>query len=122
MSGSRIDALYTADDGTTQYCINADESNLEMIMGAQVAPNASKERPPKGFTPRYVVLKDISGLYQRKVPVLTPARYAALNGSTPLSIMTEGNSTVISVRVSTKVGERKRHQPKDYDSGLNDGD
>ena len=122
MAGSRIDALYTADDGTTQYCINVDESNIENVMGAQVTPNASKDRPPQGFKPRHVVLKDITGQYTRTVPVLTPARFAALNGSTALSILVEGNSTVVSVRVSSKIGERKRFQPKDFDTGLSDGD
>lgn len=122
MAGSRIDALYTADDGVTQYCINVDESNLETVMGIQVTPNASKDRPPQGFTPRFVVLKDISGNFTRTIPVLTPARYAALDGSTALSILTEGNSVVVSVRVTSKVGEKKRFQPKDFDSGLNDGD
>jgi len=122
MAGSRIDALYTADDGTTQYCINVDESNIEMIMGAAVVPNATRDRPPQGFIPRFVIVKDQSGNYSRRIPVLTPTRFAALNGSTALSILVEGSATVVSVRVSSKKGERKRFQPKDFDSGLNDGD
>ena len=122
MAGSLIDALYTADDGTTQYCIKVDESNVEMIMGAQVTPDASKPRPPQGFKPRFVIVKDVTGLISRKVPVLTQARYAALNGATSLTLATVDSDSGVSVRVSQKTGEKQRNAPKDYDSGRTDGD
>ena len=122
MAGSRIDALYTADDGTTTYCINADESNLEMIMAATVTPNATRPRPPKGFSPRFVVVKDITGTISRKIPVLTPARFAALTGSTVLALAAVDSDVATSVRVTTKTGEKQRNAPKDYDSGRTDGD
>ena len=122
MAGSRIDALYTADDGTTQYCINVDESNIEMIMAASVTPNASKPRPPQGFKPRFVVVKDVTGTISRKIPVLTPARYAALTGATSLALAAVDSDVATSVRVTQKTGEKQRNAPKDYDSGRTDGD
>jgi hypothetical protein len=122
MSGSRIDALYTADDGTTTYCINVDESNVEMIMGASVTPNATRPRPPKGFTPRFAVVKDVTGLISRKVPVLTPARFAAINGATALTLGTVDSDDGVSVRLFTKTGEKQRNAPKDFDSARTDGD
>jgi hypothetical protein len=122
MAGSRIDALYTADDGTTQYCINVDESNIEMIMAATVTPNASKPRPPQGFKPRYVVLKDITGTISRKIPVLTSARFAAINGATAFELAAVDSDVATSVRITSKTGEKQRNAPKDYDSGRIDGD
>lgn len=122
MAGSRIDALYTGDDGTTQYCISVDESNVEMIMGAQVTPNATKPRPPQGFKPRYAVVGDITGLIKRKVPVLTSARFAALNGATALTLAAVDSDTGTSVRVFDKTGEKQRRAPRDFDTGRIDGD
>jgi hypothetical protein len=122
MSGSRIDALYTCDDGTTTYCINADESNLEMIMATAITPNASRPRPPQGFKPRHVIVKDITGKISRKIPVLTPARFAALTGSTALTLDAVDSDATLDVRVTSKTGEKQRNAPKDYDSGRDDGD
>jgi hypothetical protein len=122
MSGSRIDALYTADDGTTQYCINVDESNIEMIMGAAVTPNATKPRPPKGFTPRFVTVGDVTATIKRRIPVLTPARYAALNGATSLTLGSVDSDDGTAVRVFDKTGEKQRRAPRDFDTGRIDGD
>jgi hypothetical protein len=121
MAGSRQDMLYVSDEGVS-YCINADESNVEVVMGAQVTPNGAFPRPPKGFEPRFVVLKDITGLIARKVPVLTLARYALLTGATALAIPIEGAVNAVSVRVSSKSGQKQRFIPKDFDSGQKDGD
>lgn len=122
MAGSRIDALYTRDDGTTQYSINVDESNIEMIMGAAVTPNATKDRPPVGFTPRYAIVKDATGLISRRVPVLTPARFAAINGATALTLGSVDSDSGTAVRVFNKKGEVQRRSPRDFDSGRTDGD
>ena len=122
MAGSRIDALYTADDGSTTYCINVDESNIEMIMGAAVTPNATRPRPPQGFKPRFVIVGDVTGLIKRRIPVLTLARYAALTGSTALALAAVDSDVATSVRVFDKTGEKQRKAPKDFDSGRTDGD
>lgn len=122
MAGSRIDALYTADDGTTQYCINVDESNLEMIMAAAVTPNATRPRPPQGFKARFVTVGDVTGLIKRRIPVLTPARFAALNGATVLALAAVDADATTSVRVFDKTGEKQRRAPRDFDSGRTDGD
>jgi hypothetical protein len=119
---SRIDALYTADDGTTQYCINVDESNVEMIMAATVSPNASKPRPPQGFKPRFVVVKDATTLIVRTIPVLTLARFTALNGATALELGAGDGDDGVAVRVFSKTGEKQRNPPKDFDTGRTDGD
>jgi hypothetical protein len=122
MAGSRIDALYVADDGTTSYSIQVDESNIEMITGSQVAPNASFPRAPQGFKTRFVVVKDATGLISRKIPVLTLARYTALTGSTALTLPAVDGDVGTSVRVFTKTGERQRRAPKNFDTNRIDGD
>ena len=102
MAGSRIDALYTGDDGTTQYCISVDESNIEMIMGAAVTPNASKPRPPQGFKPRFVVVKDVTGTISRRIPVLTSARFGAINGATAFALAAVDSDVATSVRLRVR--------------------
>lgn len=121
MSGSRIDVAYTADGGE-QYCINCDESNIEMVMGAAQSPNGTFPRPPKGFSVRKVTLKDITGLISRTVPVLNLARYAAINGATPFTLSLVDSANGVDVRVFTKDGEKQRNIPKNFDTGNRDGD
>ena len=122
MAGSRIDVLYTHDDGTTQSCINVDESNIEMIMGAQQTPNSSKDRPPSNLEVRHVVVKDVTGTISRRIPVLTLTRYSALNGATALTLGAVDSDSAVDVRVSSKTGEKQRRIPRNYDSGRTDGD
>jgi len=122
MAGSRKTVAYTADDGT-QYCISVDESNIEMIMGAQVAASGAYPALPKGTEPRFVRVEDLAGLVKRKIPVLTLARYTALDGTTDLTLPTVGDvDGGTAVRVRTKRGEKNRFIPRDYDTGKFDGD
>ena len=122
MAGSRLNVEYTADDGVTKYCINVDESNIELVMGAQVAPSGAFPRPPQGFRPRKVVLSDSDGLIKRTVPVLNLARYAALNGSTLLTLVAVDSADGTEVRVINKAGEKQRNIPRSFDTGQKDGD
>lgn len=121
MAGSRKTVGYTADNGTV-YAISVDESNVELVMGVQVPANGSAPALPKGTEPRFVRLESELGLVRRKVPVLTLARYAAIDGATPLTIGLGDIDTGVAVRVRSKNGEKNRFIPRDYDTGKLDGD
>lgn len=80
---------------------------------------------PKGITPRQVVLSDSTGNITRTCYVLTPARYAALNGATDFQLTAANFSGVSAdtvVNITLKTAEKVRRQPKNADTGLNDGD
>lgn len=121
MAGSMKDVAYVADDGT-QYCIRVDESNIEMIMGAQVPATGAFPRIPQNMHIRYVTVESQLGLVKRKIPVLTLARFAALNGSTPLEIPVGQLDAGEAVRVRIKSGERVLSIPRNYDTLKQDGD
>jgi hypothetical protein len=121
MAGSMKTVVYVADNGA-QYCIKVDESNIELVMGAQVPASGAYPALPKGTEPRKVRLESQIGLVKRVVPVLTLARYGALTGSTPFTIPIGELDGGTDVRVRTKVGEKNRFIPRDYDTGKKDGD
>ena len=119
--GSRKTVAYTADDGT-QYCISCDESNVELIMGGSVPANGSFPALPKGTEPRFVRVQDQTGLIKRKIPVLTLARFNAINGATPFTLSVGDIDGGTDVRIRSKKAETNRFIPSDYDSGKQDGD
>lgn len=121
MAGSRKTVKYTADNGS-EHCIMVDESNIEMIMGAQVP--ASGAFPPllKGMEPRKVRVEDTTGKIRREIPVLTAARFVALTGSTALTLGAGDPDSGTAVRVRNKIAEKNRFIPRDYDTGKDDGD
>lgn len=121
MAGSMKTVAYTADNGS-QYCIKVDESNIEMIMGAQVPANGAYPALPKGTTPRFVRVESELGLTRRVIPVLTIARYTALTGATALTLGAGDVDSGTAVRVRTKTGEKNRFIPRDYDTGKIDSD
>lgn len=121
MAGSRKTVNYTADDGS-QYCISVDESNVEMIMGAAVPANGAFPAQPKGTIPRFVRVEDITGRIKRTIPVLTAARFTALTGATALTLGAGDIDNLVDVRVRTKVAEKNRFIPRNFDTGKNDGD
>ena len=121
MAGSRKTVAYVADDGAS-YCISVDESNVELIMGAQVPANGSFPALPKGTFARFVRIQDATGLIKRKIPVLTSARFTALTGSTVLVLATGDIDSGTSVRVRNKGSEVTRFVPSDFDSAKQDGD
>jgi hypothetical protein len=121
MAGSRKTVAYTADDGDV-YCISVDESNIELIMGASVPASGAYPALPKGTTPRFVRVESELGLAKRKIPVLTLARYTALDGATPLTLGAGDIDSGTAVRVRNKVGEKNRFIPRDYDTAKLDGD
>jgi len=121
MAGSRKTVQYTADDGTN-YCISCDESNVEMIMGASVPASGAFPALPKGTTPRAVRVEDITGRIKRTIPVLTAARYTALTGATALTLPVGDADDGVDVRVRTKVPEKNRFIPRNFDTGKDDGD
>ena len=112
---------YTADNGDV-YAIKVDESNIEMIMGAQVAASGAFPALPKGTTPRHVIVESQLGLVKRKIPVLTLARYTAIDGSTPFTIPEGQLDGGEAVRIRLKYGEKNRFIPRNYDTGKQDGD
>lgn len=121
MTGSIKDFLYIADDGAN-YSIAADESNVEMIMGAQVSANGGFFRPPQGFTPRKVRITSQDGLVVRVVPVLTQARYNVLTGGTSFTIGAVDSDSGLAVRIAAKLPEKIRRFPKSFDTGRIDTD
>ena len=121
MAGSRKTVAYAADDGNS-YCISVDESNIELIMGAQVPANTSFPALPKGTTPRFVRIEDITGKIKRTIPVLTQARWLALNGATALTLGAGDIDSGTAVRVRNKGSEVNRFIPRDFDTGKDDGD
>ena len=121
MAGSRKTVTYIADDGGS-YCISVDESNIELIMGAQVPASGAFPALPKGTFPRYVRIQDATGLIKRKIPVLTAARFTALNGSTVLVLGAGDIDSSVAVRVRNKGSEVTRFIPSDFDSAKQDGD
>jgi hypothetical protein len=120
MAGSMKDVLYTADNGTL-YSIRVDESNIDMIMGSHQPANGSYPRIPKNLHLRKVTVEAQTLAVKRVIPVLTAARFAELNGATPLTIPEGQLDAGVAVRVRTKIGERYRNIPRDYDTGKNDG-
>ena len=121
MAGSRKTVQYDADNGSS-YCISVDESNVELIMGAQVLANGSFPALPRGTFARFVRVQDATGLIKRKIPVLTVARFTALNGSTALTLGAGDIDSGTAVRVRNKGSEVTRFIPSDFDSGKQDGD
>lgn len=121
MAGSRKTVKYTADNGS-DYCISVDESNIEMIMGAAVPADGAFPALPKGTTARFVRVEDITGKIKRTIPVLTSARFTALTGATALTLGAGDVDSGTDVRVRTKVAEKNRFIPRNYDTGKDDGD
>lgn len=121
MAGSRKTVAYTADDGSL-YCISVDESNIELIMGSQVLASGAYPAAPKGTEPRFVRIQDATGLIKRKIPVLTSARFTALNGATALTLGAGDIDSGTVVRVRNKRAELNRFIPSDFDSAKQDGD
>lgn len=112
---------YEGDDGAN-YCIRTDESNVEMIMGAQVPASGAFPRLPQGTKPRMVRVTDVTGTIVRLIPVLTSARFTAINGSTAFTLGAGDGDNGISVRIKQKIGEKARNIPSDFDSARQDGD
>jgi len=121
MAGSRKTVKYTADNGN-DHCISVDESNIELIMGAQVPASGAYPALPKGTVPRMVRIEDQTGTIKRTIPVLTLARFTALTGSTALTLAAGDPDSGTAVRVRNKIAEKNRFIPRDYDTGKTDGD
>ena len=121
MSGSRKTVAYTADNGAS-HCISVDESNIELIMGAQVLASGAFPALPKGTTARFVRVQDITGLIKRTIPVLTIARFTALTGATPLTLGVGDIDSGTDVRVRNKGSEVTKFIPRDFDTAKQDGD
>lgn len=123
MAGSLKWFRYLADDNTP-YAILADESNTEAV-NTVLTTNASVAGLvplPKGYTARYVTLETNDGTFKRKAYVLDPDRYAILNNTQVFQIPLENSSTGAQVKIVLKQAEKLRRQPKDADTGINDGD
>lgn len=118
MAGSVKFFRYTADDGTT-FAAQRDESNVEAVNGgvAGIITPAEKYKIPSNLTPRSAVYTDTTGRVRRDVIILTPATFAALDATTPITDQVSG----LSLRLKFKKGERLT-LPSLADTALNDGD
>jgi hypothetical protein len=121
MAGSLKTVEYVDDAGISR-CIKVDESNIEMIMGTQIPASGAFDPLLQGMTARFVRVESQDGLIKRTIPVLTQARFNALNGTTPLVLASVDSDVGIEVRVRTKVAEKRRFIPRSYDTGRLDGD
>jgi hypothetical protein len=121
MAGSMKTVVYVADNGSS-HCMRVDESNVEMIMGAQVAASGAFPALPKGTEPRKVRIEDITGKVKRVIPVLTQARFNELTGATALTLGSGDIDSLVDVRVRTKVPEKNKFIPRNFDTGKDDGD
>jgi len=122
MAGSRKDVNYVADNGDI-FAIQVDESNIELVMAAAVPIATSASRKPSNLKQlRTVVLSDATGLIKRRVPVLTQARYNALNNTTSFTLPANDVDEGATVGVSEKIPEKFVRLPKSFDTGKTDGD
>lgn len=122
MAGSRKDVTYVTDEGDA-FAIQVDESNIELVMGAAVPISVVPDRKPSNLKNlRSVVLSDITGLIKRRVPVLTQARYNALNNTTSFTLPANDVDEGTTVGVSEKIPEKFVRLPKSFDTGKQDGD
>lgn len=126
MAGSLRWFAYTRDDGTVNG-VFLDESNTELTnLSTDTNISAAGLEPlPKGISPRYVILSDLSGNINRKAVILSQARYSALDSATDFQLTATNNSGVsatYTVSPILKNAETIRRQPRAFDTGLNDGD
>lgn len=126
MAGSIVWRRYV-DDGGTNYAIRCDESNYELVNGADSGLLSAPLPPalPKGVKPRQVVLESNDGTIQRTCYVETLADYAAIAEGDTFTVEPGGNFGVSVTTVLTvilKTGEIRRRQPRVTDTGLDDGD
>lgn len=126
MAGSLRWFRYTADSGVN-YAILADESNTELINtnASTTASVSGLTTLPKSIQPRRITVEDGTGRIKRICYALTPTTYAALSNATdftlsPLNFSGVSEDTIVSPVL--KVSEKIRRQPKNKDTGLNDGD
>lgn len=121
--GSQRSFAYSDDSGTV-YSIRADESNVELVNGTNSAfAPVGAVSPPSDLKIRYVVLRGANSS-TKKVPVLSPTTYNAINISQAFSAPSVGeeNPAGTEFRVVQKIPERILRRPVSIDTGKNDGD
>lgn len=118
MAGSLKYFRYLADDGST-FAVQRDESNVEAVnsgAGIAVTP-AEKYKLPSNVSPRTATYVSLDGLVRRKIIVLSPTIFAALDATTPITDQTSGES----LRLKFTEGE-KITLPNLGDTAILDGD
>lgn len=118
MAGSLKFFKYVADDGTN-FAVARDESNVEAVntgVGIIVTP-AEKYKLPSNVKPRTAVYTSLDSRIRREITVMTPAIFAALDATTPITDQTSGQT----LRLKFKKGEQIT-LPNLADTALNDGD
>lgn len=118
MAGSIKFFRYVADDGTT-WAAQRDESNVETVNAGVdgIITPAQKYKIPSNLKPRTAVYTDVTGRIRREIIVLTPAIFAALDATTPITDQVSGEA----LRLKFTKGERVT-LPSLQDTALNDGD
>jgi hypothetical protein len=120
MAGSLKRVPYISDDGKV-YVINRDESNTETVNGTLPAFPSVVSALPDGYTARYALLASANGLIRRRVTILDPLVFAALDGADTFTMQVVNSTSGIAMRVSSLIGERRENLIF-ADTGQNDGD
>lgn len=122
MAGSRKWFIYSSDTDQN-YAIQADESNVEALMGeVQDYLNTSTitEGLPRNVTARRAVYENDAGTRAISIPVLTKTVYNGLRANKAEIDDPIGSGTE-KLKLSRLVPEKIK-LPKAQDTGLNDGD
>lgn len=124
MAGSNKWFNYSADDGT-DWCIFADESNVEAANQASaIAPLVgAKYKVPRNMKVRYAVFGNQSGTRSLKIPITTAIVYNNLTAASSIQDTLpddgDGDTTLFFIR---KRPEIISPSPTIFDTGIDDGD
>lgn len=123
MAGSLRWFSYVADNGAS-YAVFRDESNTEVVnrpsehSGVSIPTNPL----PNNIIPRSVRIKQPSGFAARDIIVLSPSRFAEINGTSAFLIGDGDIDSGVTFTVTSKNGEKVTRIPVTADTGKNDGD
>lgn len=118
MAGSLKYFRYLANGGET-FAVQRDESNVEAVntgAGIAVTP-AEKYKLPSNVSPRSATYVSLDGLVRRKIIVLSPTIFNALDATAPITDQTSGKTLFLKFTEGEKLT-----LPTLGDTGLLDGD
>jgi len=111
-SMNKIGWAYTADDGSTEYAMQATKAITDQVNGSSAvkvggAAVGSQARPPMGFKPRTRVFKNAAGTVRKSVVIYDTTCDAWTLAAPELTLETAG-ADVTFTGTAAKTGERFR--------------